>query len=361
MKLQGCLRYLRLNNIKADRIEVFISFGASPEQAEELFNYSRSGLTDQFTPDLSHDEPFIEAWDIYYEESKRNGVFNSLRKYIPKLKFPVREGISETIEYKNVTLKGEVYNSDFILLADPDAVTLDIYQSEAGKIPVIFTENRDDFIALVQALAHKNEPHTIPASMGACMVKGFNNHDRIERYRTEWELKNKDKSWAEYFNEFQTRKELYQDRFILLSNNGYSGVDAAALGISGDKWKELSFIIRREHECTHYLTQRVFGTARNNMFDELIADYAGIVKATGRFDAKWFLKFIGLENFPLYRQGGRMENYRGNSPLSDGAFAVLQKLTHQCALNLEKKEKHFTDVNAIINLYKMSLEELAGM
>ena len=345
---------------KTERIRIFKSFGADEKQAEELFNYSRSGLTGQFMPDLCHDEPFIETWNIYFNESKENGAFSTLQKYLPKLSFPILKGISDTEEYKNVTLKGEPYNSSFDLLACPNAVTLDIYESAAGKIPVIFTENRDDFVVLVQALAYKNEPHDIPPSMGACMIKGFNNLDRINRYRTLWEAENPSKSWADYFEEFLTHKELYQDRFIIVSNNGYSGVDASAMELSEDKWRELSFIIRREHECTHYLTQRVFGSARNNMFDELIADYAGIVKAIGRFNAKWFLRFIGLENFPGFWQGGRMENYKGKPSLSDGAFVVLQKLIYRCALNLEARTEHHADLKALIELYKLSLEELAS-
>jgi len=344
---------------KSARIDIFKSFGADDKQAEELFEYSRSGLTEQFEPDLSEDEPFIEAWIEYFNESKSSGVFSTLCKYLPKLRFPIREGISDTEEYKSVTLRGEPYKGSFDLLTYPDDVTLDIYKSQAGRIPIIFTEHRDDFITLVRALAHKNEPHSIPSSMGACMVKGFNNWDRISRYRTLWEAENKGADWSMFFPEFQTQKELYQDRFILLSNIGYSGLDANVLNLSDEKWRELSFIIRREHECTHYFTQRVFGSARNNMFDELIADYAGIVKALGRFNAKWFFNFIGLENFPKYRQGGRMDNYKGNPTLSDGAFIILQKLVYQCALNLENRRDHTAGAKELTELYKLSLEELA--
>ena len=284
----------------SERTQIFKIFGASILQAEELLNYSRSRLTDQFTPNLSEDEPFAEVWAIYCEESITNGAYNTLRKYLPQLDIPN-------------------------LLTCPDEMTLSLYKSEAGKIPIIFTTCRDDFIALVRALAYKNEPFTVPDSMGACMVKGFSNRARI----------------------------------IILSNIGYSGIKADELELSENKWRDLSFIIRREHECTHYLTQRVFGSARNNMFDELIADYAGIVKALGRFDANLFFKFTGLENYPEYRQGGRMDNYKGNPPLTDGAFIILQKLVHQSALNLEKQKEHPADAKTLIELYKLSLEELA--
>jgi hypothetical protein len=70
---------------------------------------------------------------------------------------------------------------------------------------------------------------------------------------------------------------------------------------------------------------------RNNAFDELIADYIGIVAAVGCFRVDWFLRFMGLEAFPAYREGGRLQNYRGQPPLSDGAFTILLKLVKAAA------------------------------
>jgi hypothetical protein len=98
----------------------------------------------------------------------------------------------------------------------------------------------------------------------------------------------------------------------------------------------MSLLIRRDHECTHYFTRRLFGSMRNNVLDELIADYAGLVAATGRFRAGWFLRFMGLEDFPRYRPGARLDIYRGKPPLSDGAFRVLQALVRSAAENLER-------------------------
>ena len=45
---------------------------------------------------------------------------------------------------------------------------------------------------------------------------------------------------------------------------------------------------------------------RNNLHDELIADYAGITAAIGHYRAAWFLRFLGLEDYPTYRPGGRL-------------------------------------------------------
>ena len=75
---------------------------------------------------------------------------------------------------------------------------------------------------------------------------------------------------------------------------------------------------------------------RNHALDELIADYAGMVGAIGRFRADWFLRFVGLEDFPRYRPGARLDLYRGDPPLSDDAFQILQGLLVAAAVNLER-------------------------
>ena len=75
---------------------------------------------------------------------------------------------------------------------------------------------------------------------------------------------------------------------------------------------------------------------RNNLLDELVADFMGITAAAGRYRADWFLRFMGLESFPAYREGGRLQNYRGRPPLSEGAFGVLRALMKDIAENLQR-------------------------
>jgi hypothetical protein len=107
---------------------------------------------------------------------------------------------------------------------------------------------------------------------------------------------------------------------------------------------------------------------RNNILDELIADYRGIVKAIGNYRADWFLHFLGLEAFPNYRQGGRLENYRGQPELSQGAFKILQKLVRTAAENIEKFDQKIdhsqrtevAETAIFIALTTFRLEELAS-
>jgi len=227
-------------------------------------------------------------------------------------------------------------------------------------------------VTLVRALTARNEPAPIPDSMGATMVAGYNNWDRVNQRKRKWQQQHPDdragRGWQRHFRQkIVPAKELYQDRFIILSDGPYSGVAAETLGIDNETWKERSLAIRLEHECTHYFTRRLFGSMRNNLLDELIADYRGITFANGRYRADWFLRFLGLESFPEYRAGGRLENYRGDPPLSDAAMQVLASLVVTAARNLERYDTdRASDLDTpqqqarlLIALTRLTLEELA--
>jgi hypothetical protein len=333
----------------AIRTDVLAAFGAGTDVIEELLRYNEN-VFGQKALDLSQwplpDESFVETWRGYACETEDAGCITPLSKYLVQLQFPVRQKISENAEYIAATRRGldphgmEVANG--LLLREPEHCRVVIYPTAAGHMPLIIAWARADFIALVQALTHRNEPITIPDSMGACMVAGYNNWNRIAILREKFQAPaSAGDSWAQEFERIKARKELYQDRFIILSTGPYSGVNATAMGLDAEEWLKISLAIRREHECTHYFTRRVFSSMRNNLLDELIADYMGITSAAGRFHADWLLRFLGLESYPHYREGGRLQNYRGAPPLSDAAFALLQKLVVAAAANLEDFDRHY--------------------
>jgi len=362
------------------RKSILTSYGASASETEELLIYNqnvfdRSSLTRPVQFPLAP-EAHVVAWEEYAAQARVVGAFESLKRVLVQLKFPIQEGISQTDTYRCATRKGVLVDgmaeATGLVLKQPEKLQLIIHQSLAGAIPVLLTGNREDFVSLVQALTMRNEPKPIPASMGACMVAGFNNWDRIRQYRQQWEDKNSsncsESTWAEEFGRLIPHKELYQDRLILLSDGPYSDVPASEMGLSESQWRNLSLTIRLEHECTHYFTRRLFDSMRNNLLDELIADYRGIVAATGHYRADWFLRFLGLESFPNYREGGRLQNYRGQPPLSDGAFKILQALVKTAVENLECFDAEYAGELITLNnqplmlvaLTYLTLEELAS-
>lgn len=333
------------SGIQAERLA---AFGASPGEAAELLEYNEnpfdlSALGPETVFPLP-DEPFVPIWEAWAEEARERGAFAVLREHLPQLRFPVRAGISQTEDYRAATRMGippdDLPGATGLALARPDLVELVLYSSPAGRIPLLVMRGREEFATLLQALTRKGEPEPVPESQGALMVSGYNNWARIRELRRRWEAldpsERETATWGEEMARITPRKELYQDRFILLSNGPYSAVPAADLGLGDEEWRELSLALRRDHECAHYFTRRLFGSMRNNALDELIADHAGLVGALGRYRADWFLRFLGLEDPSCYREGARLDIYRGDPPLSEGAFRVLQTLIREAAANVER-------------------------
>ncbi|HEY6349437.1 MAG TPA: hypothetical protein VI636_08525 [Candidatus Angelobacter sp.] len=359
----------------AIRADVLASLGAGTEVAEEVLRYNENHFDhaaiagSRFPLD---DESFVATWRQYARETEETGDITPLAKYLVQLQFPIEARMSETANYIAATRRGLKMEGMKLGLGlplrEPRRCRLGIHPTAAGSMPLLLTGNREDFVSLVQAFTHRNEPHPVPDSMGACMVAGYNNWHRIAVLRDHFQVsRSANASWAEEFQRIKAQKELYQDRFIILSTGPYSAVRASALGLGHQEWLELSAVIRREHECTHYFTQRLFSSMRNSLLDELIADYMGISVATGRFRADWLLRFFGLESFPKYREDGRLQNYRGAPPLSGHAFALLQKLVVAAATNLEDFDRcHVPEFQhsrlgpaLLKTLTRLTVEELA--
>ena len=360
-----------MNDPKLNRRSATLArYGANDLEIEELLFYNQNQFEHLQLDKIRAVPAFLSRWREYAEEARSIGAFGSLKQRLVQLRFPIRAGISDTPEYRVATRKGEsteqMKTATGLQLAHPERLELKIQQTEAGAVPVI-TADRRDFVSLIQALTKRNEPVAIPDSMGACIIGGYNNWDRVARYRQQWLAKGGDRSaWQSEFKRLIPQKELYQDRFIVLSRGSYSSVSADKLGLEPDRWLELSHQIRLEHECTHYFTRRVFGSMRNNIFDELIADYQGLVSALGYYRADWFLRFMGLENFPEYRLGGRLENYCQS--LSSGAIAILQRTIFDAATNLEEFDRNYgkqlredrNNTAVLLALCDLTLEELAS-
>lgn len=176
----------------------------------------------------------------------------------------------------------------------PGKVEISIYRSFAGGIPVIYTPDTDDFEQLVTNIAYKGVRPENLSQTGASFLHGKTT------------------------------------RFMILSAKPYSNVPASELGLGDDeKWAEMSFVLRRGHECTHYFTKQVYGVTNNILHDEMIADFIGIYEAAGFYKAEWFLRFMGLIN----GSGGRLIFY--TEQLSPNVRSAVAELLTEAAYKLE--------------------------
>ena len=322
-------------NRSEQRERVLRRHGASGTVLDELLKYTESRFP-QGSSASPHryplpDEPHVGTWEQYVQEARTGSVVEVLRRKLIQLRFPIVRGISSDPAYLASTRRGEAApeRTRGVSMTRPETVSISIHETPAGRIPIVVAEDRSDFITLVRALTCRNETREIPPAQGACIVAGYNNWDRIHAYRCAWQRDNPGATahdWQVEFRRLVPQREQYQDRFILLSGGPYSGVPASSVGFSRDRWLAMSLAIRREHECAHYFTRRVLGSMSNTLHDELIADYVGITLALGEYRPDWFLRFMGLEHYPTFRSSGRLGSYRGEPPLSEPAFRVLQSL-----------------------------------
>jgi hypothetical protein len=361
---------------EASRLAFWRARGATIEEALELRAYAASPVQAEDRPppcDPWPEAPSVSAWERYAEDARREGALPPLRRALIQLQFPIRAGLHETPEYRAATRRGQRPEDEASALQfqHPEGLRIFLRSTPAGRVPVILAEAREDFEALVQAVTRRNEPDAIPASMGACLVAGYNNWDRIAERRRRFETEHPEDwtgaGWEAAFRELVPQKELYQDRFMILSSGPYSATPAGALGLSETAWTAASVQLRLEHECTHYFMREAFGAMRKSVLDELVADYMGLVEALGAFRLDAFVRFMGLESHPHYRPGGRLENYRGAPPLSDGAYALLPAVLKRAAEALARFDAarpagrfHVAEKGPIITaLTRVGLEGLA--
>lgn len=355
------------------REEALRAAGAAGDVLAELLRYDTPILPEgRPAPAAAYaDEPHVGVWEIYAEEASRSGAVAALAARFPQMRFPVEAGVSATEAYRAATRRGEPPPADGAgpVFVRPAAITLALHETLAGRLPILVAEERADFETLVRVFAARGEPEPVPASMGACLVKGFNNWDRIGAYRRLWEEEHPGGSWAnEGFPKLVPQRALYEDRFMILSSGPYSGLPASEAGLGEDEWRRLSLAIRRDHECTHYFTLRAAGTMRTNLLDEVIADYVGLVATFGRFREDLALRFFGVERYPAYRTGARLENYRGSPPVSDAALEVLKTLVHGAIGRLALLDASLPDearsgqglARVVLALLAFSLAEIAA-
>lgn len=317
----------------ADRIALLTACGAAGKVLEELEAYLDDAYAQLSRPDPAarDEEPQTPFWRRYAAEAERDGVAVALGRRFPQFGFPIQAGISQHADYRAATRQGRFApgSAPALGLEREDLLSLRVEEGPAGPVPVLVARHRPDFVRLVQALTARNEPEEVPDAMGACLIKGLADWERVAEYRRLWEKRlghpADEAAWAaEMASGLAPRKPLWQDRLILLSDGPYSAVPAAEVGLDEAAWRDRSLALRRAHEMFHYLTLRRAGTIRSHLLDEVLADYAGLVEAFGHYDARLALRFLGLDLLPELRPGGRLEVYRGG--LSDGAITVLARL-----------------------------------
>ena len=288
-----------------EKKDILSSFSLDESTKREIMEYTENKFdTNVNIPEKIEDEPFVAQWRCVLRASEKEGIEKALNENL-------------------------AHGDEDIKLISPELTTLEIYDSIAGNIPVIYSKEEEDFYQLVTKLINKGKEMPNIRRTGASFAFGSSN------------------------------------KFIILSNKPYSNIPADMLDLSDDKWKDYSLIIRREHECTHYFTNRFLGATRNNLHDELVADFAGIVCATNNYYAKWFLLGMGLgeNNADESPMPGRFPVYVPN--LSEKAKYIMKTILIKASKNVEtwynETGKNMSRNGMVVYLCSKSLLELYSL
>jgi len=316
---------------------------------------------------LFSDEPQILDWENYIKESQTKGIYKTLKSYLVQFAFPIQKGISQTEVYRAATLKGKstdkISTATGLVLNDPDQLQLFLYPTCVGRIPVLIVENRADFVSIVRALSYKNEPISIPDSMGAAMIKGLNNWSRLRRALMQLDRK-----------VVLQKKAFYQDKLIVLSRIPYSNISVSEMRVlskgklrNEEDWLDKSLKIRLHHECVHYFTLRYYGEMCNHLHDEILADYMGVCKVLNQFNESWFLKFMGMNSSGEWLPSGRLFNYLSHFPKSPENIFQLQMMMVRAAKNIatfdqiiQAKNLDPNRLKRLVTLSELSLFQMAN-
>ncbi|MDR2780092.1 MAG: hypothetical protein LBB28_03100 [Synergistaceae bacterium] len=200
-----------------------------------------------------------------------------------------------------------------IWLARPDTAPLTIRDilsdgeawlenTPAGRIPVIYTTSRENFLRTLQLLNPGASVRDVPGSVNA-----FTINSRSE--------------------------DALGHRVILLNEAGYSGVSGKEMGMTEDEWIEKSMTLRLHHETCHYFSLRVLGGMKNHALDETAADCAGQLAALGTFSAALQKRFFGISEGNVL-PGGRFSFYMKN--LRDDAVREVIRAVETALSSLER-------------------------
>lgn len=249
-------------------------------------------------------------------------------------------------KYNKIVLAGgEPEKKDLSHFITSDKDRLEYADTPAGKVLCITLYEREDFVTAIRIMGNRCELADIPDTQGASILDGVINWTKINRHKEEFfeeALKNGDATpdWDAEFKNFTSDKKNFKDALIILSAGPYSNIPASDAGMPEEEWKKHSYMIRKYHECTHFICRRTFPEKIDAIWDELVADAVGIYGAFEKFDPEMEKKFLGIEGKKYIR--GRLENYV-EADTDEEKAKKLDELALKISEVLESFTKIFAD------------------
>ena len=274
-------------------------------------------------------------------------VISELAARFPQLCIKPEKGASQSEIYRRIVRKGESFLGDLSHFICSNEDNFTVAETPAGKVEVVFLKNRADFECFYRIMAAKCEPVPILRTVGAAYIGGINDWSKIHAHLAEYEQNGGTDSSGEFVR-FTADKCNYKTSIILLSDGFYSNLNCENTPFPEEQWQKISLDIRKYHELTHFVCRSFFPTKINAVWDEILADFYGLLCAAGSYDSELALKFLGI--FDAKYTGGRLEHYV-EAPITSELVGEIVEL---CALleefvpeKFDRDEDNFSTVISI--------------
>ena len=192
----------------------------------------------------------------------------------------------------------------------------------AGMVYILFLQERSDFERFVQVMVYSCEPAAVASKIESAEILGVTNWRKIENHMNDY-LSNggSNLSWRDELRKFTNNKKNYQDTILVIGSGGYCGLTAEEAGFEKDTWEEISVKIKIYSSCARYIVRKLFSDYKDIIWEEMLADCAGLLYATGRYDVSLAKKFFGVSG-KGYDRRGKLINFKGDSEFEINELAV---------------------------------------
>ena len=237
-----------------------------------------------------------------------SSVLDEMARRYPQLYLEPAQGMSESETYKDVVLRGKRPAAARLHgFSGSVQDSLNTQSTPAGEVEILYLPERGDFERFIRIMMYRCEPAIIPENMGAAIISGIINWQKIERHQMQYLLTGSGDLEKE-LSRFTADKSNYLDTVIVVSRGEYSNLAYKATPYGEAEWLALSLKIRTFHECAHFVCQRLFPELKNVLWDEILADCFGLLNATGNYNPDLAKTFFGVSP-DGYMEGGRLKNY----------------------------------------------------
>ena len=192
----------------------------------------------------------------------------------------------------------------------------------AGMVDILFLQERSDFERFVQVMVYSCQPAAVASKIESAEILGVTNWRKIENHMNDY-LSNggSNLSWRDELRKFTNNKKNYQDTILVIGSGGYCGLTAEEAGFEKDTWEEISVKIKIYSSCARYIVRKLFSDYKDIIWEEMLADCAGLLYATGRYDVSLAKKFFGVSG-KGYDRRGKLINFKGDSEFEINELAV---------------------------------------